>query len=82
MVLLNLTMWKYCHSTSIIVSVLQLAKAISSLIVPYSLSDPDHQFGRVAQYAPRYRLAFSLLNEDAVAGDGVLHWNIQRSLKC
>lgn len=72
-------LWRRGHSTSIIATI-QVADTIASLIVPYFfLADPDR---RVAQYSPRYRLAFSLLNEDASAGDGVLIWDIQRGLKC
>ncbi|CAA7264338.1 unnamed protein product [Cyclocybe aegerita] len=57
----------------------RLADTLTSLLVPYTdLSDLEH---RVAQYSPRYRLAFSLLNEDATAGDAVLGWNIQQALK-
>lgn len=68
------------HSTCNDIASVQLADTIASLILPYSfMADPDR---RVAQYSPRYRLAFSLLNEDAAAGDGVLFWNIQRGLKC
>jgi hypothetical protein len=63
----------------IIVAAAELAKTLTSLLVPYSSStDPDR---RVAQYSPRYRLAFSLLNEDAAVGGAVLRWNIQRGLK-
>ncbi|KDR80088.1 hypothetical protein GALMADRAFT_136636 [Galerina marginata CBS 339.88] len=57
----------------------ELVDTLSALLVPYSsFSDPEH---RVAQYSPRYRLAFSLLNEDAAAGGGVKDWRIQEELK-
>ncbi|KAF9485053.1 hypothetical protein BDN70DRAFT_796635 [Pholiota conissans] len=56
-----------------------LANTLTSLIAPYSASsDPDN---RVVQYSPHYRLAFSLLNEDAAAGDAVLGWNIQAAIR-
>ncbi|KAH9478672.1 GPI transamidase component PIG-S [Psilocybe cubensis] len=59
--------------------IIQLAHTITSLLAPYSASnDPEH---RVAQYSPRYRLAFSLLNEDAAAGNAILDWKIQDGLK-
>ncbi|EIN08399.1 hypothetical protein PUNSTDRAFT_103264 [Punctularia strigosozonata HHB-11173 SS5] len=35
---------------------------------------------RVAQYAPRYRLAFSLLNEDAAEGKAALTWDVRTSI--
>ncbi|KAB5593867.1 GPI transamidase component PIG-S [Ceratobasidium theobromae] len=35
---------------------------------------------RVAQYAPRYRLAFSLLNEDASHGGAIVEWSIERAI--
>ncbi|KAJ3508055.1 hypothetical protein NLJ89_g5968 [Agrocybe chaxingu] len=57
----------------------RLADTLTSLLVPYTdLSDLEY---RVAQYSSRYRLAFSLLNEDATAGDTVLGWNIQQALR-
>ncbi|KAF8960324.1 phosphatidylinositol-glycan biosynthesis class S protein-domain-containing protein [Flammula alnicola] len=53
----------------------RVVNTLSSLLVPYSSSsDPEH---RVVQYSSHYRLAFSLLNEDAAAGDAVMDWNIQ-----
>ncbi|KIM46880.1 hypothetical protein M413DRAFT_16477 [Hebeloma cylindrosporum] len=60
-------------------SPLQLVNTLSSLLVPYSSSsDPEH---RVVQYSPHYRLAFSLLNEDAAAGGAVMNWNILGSIE-
>lgn len=57
----------------------ELVDILSSLLMPYSsLSDRDH---RAAQYSPHYRLAFSLLNEDAAAGSAVLDWNIRGAIK-
>ncbi|KAF7325859.1 GPI transamidase component PIG-S [Mycena kentingensis (nom. inval.)] len=35
---------------------------------------------RVVHYAPRYRLAFSLLNEDAAAGDAIDSWDVSRAI--
>lgn len=51
---------------------------LSSLLAPYSVSTdaPD----RVVQYAPRYRLAFTLLNEDAAAGQAVHQWDIAEAI--
>jgi phosphatidylinositol glycan class S len=56
----------------------ELVDTLCSLLVPYSgVSDRDH---RAAQYSPHYRLAFSLLNEDAVAGSAILDWNIRGAI--
>jgi len=35
---------------------------------------------RAAQYAPRYRLSFTLLNEDASAGQVIISWDIQKAI--
>ena len=57
----------------------ELVDTLCSLLVPYpGLSDGDY---RAAQYAPHYRLAFSLLNEDAAAGSAILDWNIRGAIK-
>ena len=32
-------------------------------------------------YAPRYRLAFTLLNEDAASGNGALDWDVQNAIQ-
>ena len=51
---------------------------LSDLLAPYSTSSDSHD--RVIQYAPRYRLAFTLLNEDAAAGQAVHGWDIQNAI--
>ncbi|KAF4618900.1 hypothetical protein D9613_009941 [Agrocybe pediades] len=57
----------------------KLADLLESLLAPYSKdNDPER---RAAQYSSRYRLAFSLLNEDSAAGGGVLDWDIRTELK-
>ena len=53
----------------------ELADTLSALLNPYSTTT-DHQEYRVAQYSPRYRLAFTLLNEDAAAGKSAIGWDI------
>lgn len=35
---------------------------------------------RVAKFAPRYKLVFSLLNEDSTTGSALLEWEIQTLL--
>lgn len=55
-----------------------LAKLLVDLIYPFT-EEHDHRHVSV-QYAPRYRLAFSLLNEDAADGDHIIDWDIQGAL--
>jgi Phosphatidylinositol-glycan biosynthesis class S protein len=55
-----------------------LANLLSLLLAPHAAS-PDQEY-RVAQYAPRYRLAFTLLNEDAAAGQVIVGWDIPNAL--
>lgn len=38
---------------------------------------PDQQ---VVQYAPRYRLAFSFMNEDASSGESPLSWDVKSAI--
>jgi phosphatidylinositol glycan class S len=54
-----------------------LIDTLSDILAPYAPSD-SHD--RVVQYAPRYRLAFTLLNEDAAAGQAVHGWDIQDAI--
>ncbi|KAG6831710.1 hypothetical protein H0H87_004367 [Tephrocybe sp. NHM501043] len=51
-------------------SVSLLASLLGELIAP---SISSH---RVAQYSPRYRLSFTLLNEDAASGDSFIDWDV------
>ncbi|KAF8221084.1 hypothetical protein L208DRAFT_1426731 [Tricholoma matsutake] len=51
----------------------QFTEIITSLILPLTTAEQDH---RVAQYSPRYRLSFTLLNEDAAAGHSVSEWAV------
>ncbi|KAF8134711.1 phosphatidylinositol-glycan biosynthesis class S protein-domain-containing protein [Mycena galopus ATCC 62051] len=51
-----------------------LADALSVLLVPPTDAH------RVAQYSPRYRLAFTLLNEDASAGGAISDWDISGAI--
>ncbi|KAG7094926.1 hypothetical protein E1B28_005732 [Marasmius oreades] len=50
-----------------------LAKTLASFILP----DKDH---RVVQYSPRYRLSFSLLNEDSSGGQVVEAWDASNGI--
>jgi GPI-anchor transamidase subunit S len=50
-------------------------------LTPYESSYPPGTFRHlVAKYAPRYRLAFTLLNEDAAAGRAVIGWDIAKMI--
>lgn len=53
----------------------ELTDIVSDLIVPFA--EQDH---RVAQYAPRYRLSFTLLNEDAAVGGSVNEWSVSDAI--
>jgi Phosphatidylinositol-glycan biosynthesis class S protein. len=59
-------------------TVSELADTLAELLVPYSTS-PDKKY-RVAQYSPCYRLAFTLLNEDAAAGSSIIGWDISDAI--
>lgn len=50
-----------------------IADGLESLLLPPSSSVK-------AQYAARYRLAFSLLNEDSSVGDFAYDWDIDRAI--
>ncbi|KAF9815498.1 hypothetical protein IEO21_04595 [Rhodonia placenta] len=58
---------------------MQLADTIVTLLAPYTAAR-DSQTERVVKYAPRYRLAFTLLNEDSASGNAALTWDIRASL--
>ncbi|KII84281.1 hypothetical protein PLICRDRAFT_46135 [Plicaturopsis crispa FD-325 SS-3] len=60
-------------------SLLRLADVLSILIAP-STSDHQSREHRAVQYAPQYRLAFSLLNEDAADGPAAVGWDIQSAI--
>jgi Phosphatidylinositol-glycan biosynthesis class S protein len=57
----------------------RLADILSTLLVP--ISPAADRVQHVAQYAPRYRLAFTLLNEDAAAGKAVVDWDISSAIR-
>lgn len=46
-----------------------------------TLFSPQHSDNRAVQFASRYRLSFSLLNEDAASGNVVMGWNIEAALR-
>ncbi|KAI0078298.1 hypothetical protein K474DRAFT_1641640 [Panus rudis PR-1116 ss-1] len=55
------------------------ADILSDLLAPptHCVSGPSN---RVVKYAPRYRLAFTLLNEDAASGNAAFSWDVLRSI--
>ncbi|KAI0318516.1 phosphatidylinositol-glycan biosynthesis class S protein-domain-containing protein [Amylostereum chailletii] len=58
---------------------------VSQLLSPYSSLRTSrrcsgHCEHLVAKYAPRYRLSFTLLNEDATSGKAIAGWDIQRAI--
>lgn len=54
-----------------------ISETLADLVNPYSKANQNN---RVVQYSPRYRLSFTLLNEDASAGSSASNWNIQAGL--
>ncbi|TDL18765.1 hypothetical protein BD410DRAFT_774718 [Rickenella mellea] len=59
----------------------KLANTLGDLLTSSLASKRHHdEEHRVMQYAPRYRLAFSLLNEDATAGNTAFGWEIQEAI--
>ncbi|CDO70983.1 hypothetical protein BN946_scf184830.g15 [Trametes cinnabarina] len=59
-------------------TVQELKATLSELLAPYSSAS---QAQRVTKYSPRYRLAFTLLNEDAASGTGVMAWDVQGAIR-
>jgi GPI-anchor transamidase subunit S len=57
----------------------KLASALSGLLAPEQLTSLQERL--VARYANRFRLAFSLLNEDAAAGHSVVGWDLESAIE-
>ncbi|KAI9458637.1 phosphatidylinositol-glycan biosynthesis class S protein-domain-containing protein [Lactarius psammicola] len=52
-----------------------------SLLTPYETAPSPRTFRHlVAKYSPRYRLSFTLLNEDAAAGRAVVGWDVAKMI--
>ncbi|KAH9061068.1 phosphatidylinositol-glycan biosynthesis class S protein-domain-containing protein [Lactarius vividus] len=52
-----------------------------SLLTPYETAPSPGTFRHlVAKYSPRYRLSFTLLNEDAAAGKVVVGWDVAKMI--
>ncbi|PPQ67761.1 hypothetical protein CVT24_002771 [Panaeolus cyanescens] len=52
---------------------------LEDLLAP--VVDASHFNNLAVQYSSRYRLSFSLLNEDSAAGDMISGWNIEHALR-
>ena len=59
----------------------RLDDMLLSLYAPYNYGSATNSFQHlVAKYSPRYRLAFTLLNEDAAAGRAIAGWDVELAL--
>ncbi|KAI0754377.1 phosphatidylinositol-glycan biosynthesis class S protein-domain-containing protein [Daedaleopsis nitida] len=64
------------------VSLGRLADTLTKLLVPYgTYAASNERAQRVMTYSPRYRLAFTLLNEDAASGNAALSWEVQDAIQ-
>lgn len=60
---------------------MQLADTMSTLLAPFlTLRSAQDQEGCIVKYAPRYRLAFTLLNEDAASGNAAIAWDVREAI--
>lgn len=57
----------------------QVVDTLGELLSPYSSSKHEADGQRVAKYSPKYRLSFTLLNED-VSSIGYRAWEIEQSI--
>ncbi|EIM89154.1 uncharacterized protein STEHIDRAFT_53681 [Stereum hirsutum FP-91666 SS1] len=55
----------------------QTSDYLSALLFPHRTSRSSNL---VAKYSPRYRLAFTFLNEDAADGNAVVGWEVEKSI--
>ena len=70
------------HVSARDVSLGRLADTLNKLLAPYgTYSGSAIQSQRVMKYSPRYRLAFTLLNEDTASGNGALAWDVQKAIQ-
>ena len=49
---------------------------MGKLLAPYNFRSANEAH-RVVKYAPRFRLAFTLLNEDASSGNAAISWAVE-----
>ncbi|CAL1699248.1 unnamed protein product [Somion occarium] len=64
---------------SIQMSRLRLASILRHMLVPPP-PRATSSTQRVVKYSPRYRLAFTLLNEDSATGKAAISWDLQQSM--
>ena len=57
----------------------EVSAVVAKLLTPYSYQAPSEEH-RTVKYASRYRLAFTLLNEDASSGQGALSWDVNEAI--
>ncbi|OSD05225.1 hypothetical protein PYCCODRAFT_1432983 [Trametes coccinea BRFM310] len=58
-----------------------LKETLEKLLAPYESSTLLSHTQRVMKYSPRYRLAFTLLNEDAASGNAAMAWEVQAAIQ-
>ncbi|KAI9065234.1 hypothetical protein FKP32DRAFT_1647900 [Trametes sanguinea] len=58
-----------------------LKSILERLLAPYGSPASSAQTQRVMKYSPRYRLAFTLLNEDAASGNAAMAWEVQGAIE-
>ncbi|KAI0052134.1 hypothetical protein FA95DRAFT_1602095 [Auriscalpium vulgare] len=58
----------------------QTPDIVASLFTPYTSRGSQSFEHIVSKYSPRYRLAFTLLNEDAASGKSVVGWDVQEAV--
>ena len=59
--------------------VAQTSETVTRLLAPYTYQTASEEH-RTVKYAPRYRLAFTLLNEDATTSQAAFSWDIRSAL--
>lgn len=58
----------------------RVAETVTKLLVPHALLTASKEH-RIVKYSPRYRLAFTLLNEDASSGQAALSWDVREAVE-
>lgn len=57
----------------------RLSESVENLLLPYNFRSSSDAH-RVVKYAPRYRLAFTLLNEDTSSGNAAISWELEDAI--
>ncbi|KAK7681393.1 hypothetical protein QCA50_015485 [Cerrena zonata] len=58
---------------------LRLASVLRHLLVPPPPAERSNSPQRVVKYSPRYRVSFTLLNEDSASGKAAYTWDMQQA---